>query len=269
MSSLPIGLFDSGFGGLTVLRALMKELPYEQFLYLADSQRVPYGALPPAKILQYSLECARFLVQKQIKLLVVACNTASAYAIQALQMAFDIPVIGVIEATIEKACLSQKDRFALLATEATIQSKIYDKKFMALFPKAKLTSLACPSFVSLIEKGLLHHPFTELVVKNHLQKLRLKEIDALLLGCTHYSFLKPLIQKQLSSSVALIDSAICCSEIVKKAVVEYDLFTPQKEPTCPRFYVSGSPDPFQKLGQQLLNRKIEKVEQVLLTSLKD
>lgn len=242
--SLPIGLFDSGIGGLTVMKEIMRALPQESLIYFGDTARVPYGGKSQETIIRYSLENASFLLEKQIKLLVIACNTASAFALKSLQETLSIPVIGVIEPGAKEAArTTNNQRIAILGTKGTIQSGAYQQAIKALLPDAHLFPIACPLWVPLVEESLFHHPATRLLVKEYLIPLKGQEIDTMLLGCTHYPFLTTLIQEEMGSHVSLIDSASTCAEQVATLLKDQHLETKEQAASyC--YFVSDDPEKF-------------------------
>lgn len=261
LSSLPIGMFDSGVGGLSIMQAVMHQLPHESIFYLGDTQRLPYGDCSPETILRYSLECGHFLKKQNIKLLVVACNTAS-NTVKVLEEALNIPVIGVVESTTKKAIKSTTNhQLAVLATEATIRSKTYEQSIQSFLPAAKILSIACPSFVPLIEEDLLTHPSTAITVRKYLKNLH-DQIDTLVLGCTHYFYLKSIIQAEAGNRISLIDSTNSCAEHISQILKERILHTSNFHPPHHRFFVSGDPTKFRCLGEKLLNISINPLEKI-------
>ncbi|MCS7171538.1 MAG: glutamate racemase [Aquificaceae bacterium] len=203
---MKIGVFDSGVGGLTVLRTLLKFYPKVDFVYIGDTARVPYGDKSAQTVIRYSLECAEFLVGEGIELLVVACNTASSYALEALREGFSVPVFGVIEPGVKRALsVTRRGRVGVIGTRATISSNAYgkllEKEGLEVFQKA------CPLFVPMVEEGILQGEVAKSVVSHYLDELKSKDIDTLILGCTHYPLLKPLIEEFMGSSVTVVDSA--------------------------------------------------------------
>jgi len=268
MSSLPIGMFDSGVGGLTIMRELMRQLPNESIIYLADTKRLPYGNHDAETIIKYSLECSRFLIEQKIKLLIIACNTATSYAIKTLKEKFKIPVIGVIECTVKKAAFSTgNQRLAILATEATLRSKAYEKHIQALLPVSKIISIACPLFVPLIEEGFHAHPATQLIVREYLKNLFDQKIDTLLLGCTHYLFLSSMIQNEMGPEVCLIDSTVSCAECTASTLKEKKLHAHLFNIPSHRLYVSGDPIKFRQISEKLLDIPIPTIEKITLNRL--
>lgn len=207
-NNLPIGIFDSGVGGLTVYRALHERLPAERFIYLGDTARVPYGTKSLATVERYAVENAQFLASRGIKMLVVACNTASALALPAIRKALDVEVIGVIEpgarAAVEAAGIDAS--IGVIATEATVQSGAYTKAIHQSAPAAAVVETACPLFVSLAEEGWSDSPEARSIAGNYLATIRERSVQALVLGCTHYPILRNVIQQAVGAEVLLIDS---------------------------------------------------------------
>src|SRR5258706_9743230 len=205
--TLPIGVFDSGLGGLTVVRELKKHLPHEHLIYVGDTARVPYGAKSPETIRRYALQISFYLLQKKVKALVVACNSVSAVALQALH-GIPIPTIGVIEPGARAAVLaSKKMRVGVIGTRATVSSHAYQKAIKKYSPNAHVWEEACPLLVPLVEEGWTSHPVTQLVLRGYVAPLLKNKIDTLVLGCTHYPLLKKTLQTITGSSLQLIDSA--------------------------------------------------------------
>jgi len=203
---LPIGVFDSGIGGLTVLAELMAELPQESFLYLGDTARLPYGTKSPETVARYALGAGRFLERQGIKLLVVACNTASATALPALQAALPLPVVGVVEPAARAAARVARRAAAVIGTESTVASGVYQRLLAALRPQLELFAQACPLFVPLAEEGWFDHPVTREVARLYLEPLAAKGVDTVILGCTHYPLLAAPIAAALGEGVQLVNS---------------------------------------------------------------
>jgi len=209
----PIGVFDSGVGGLTVLKAMRRMLPTEDFFYLGDTARLPYGTKSPQSISRYALQSARLLIAEQIKLLVVACNTASAVALAKLQEAFHpVPIIGVIEPGAEASCkASVSGRICVVATESTVRQGAYERAIRLLRPEASVVSIACPLFVALAEEGWIEGPLVEGIIKRYLDSLfsskKENKPDCLVLGCTHFPILAESIRNVVGPTIAIVDSA--------------------------------------------------------------
>lgn len=260
MKSKGIGLFDSGLGGLTVMKQILSVLPQENVVYFGDTARLPYGGKSPDTIIRYSLENAAFLIDQDIKILVVACNTASSYAIKPLQGRLSIPVIGVIEPGAEKAVsVTRNGRIAVLGTKATTASGMYQKHIMARLPNATVKSVACPLFVPLAEEKFLEHPAAKLIVKEYLAPLKSDNIDTILLGCTHYPLLEQLIREEVGEGVAIVDSASTCAEKVRELLELENLAADFHQIPIHRYFVSDDAERFRCMGSDFLGHPIEHV----------
>ena len=214
-SELPIGVFDSGVGGLTVLRALKQRMPNESFIYLGDTARTPYGSKGPETIVRYAHECATFLQQQRIKLLVIACNTASSFAYDQLRERFSFPVVGTVGPAIEAVVALEKVRsVAVIGTSATISSGIFERALIARLPDVVVESRACPLFVPLVEEGLTSGKLADAVVEHYLSEFEGSTVDTLLLGCTHYPLLRDQLQSFLGEQVRLVT----CSDAIASSV---------------------------------------------------
>lgn len=265
-NSLPIGMFDSGVGGLTVLKEIVRLLPTESIIYFGDTARIPYGDKSRETIIRYSIENASFLMQKGIKLLVVPCNTASAFAINHLQSMLDIPVIGVIEPGAKTiASVTKSQRVAVLGTKGTIQSGAYQAAIREYLPHASIFPVPCPLFVPLVEEQFLNHPATHLIVKEYLSSLHKQNIDSILLGCTHYPFLKPLIQEEMGPTTTLIDPALSCAQQVALTLDMYQLTSNSLNPPDYMYYVSDDPEKFQKSMKTLFSLSTQNIEMANLS----
>jgi glutamate racemase len=222
--NLPIGIFDSGVGGLTVYRALHERLPAERYVYLGDTARVPYGTKSLSTVERYAIENARFLESRGMKLLVVACNTASALALPAISRSVSVPVVGMIEPGARAAVREAAGgRVGIIATESTVKSGAYSRAVAALAPELKVTERACPLFVSLAEEGWAESDVARAVAEEYLRELREKDVSAVVLGCTHYPILRRAIQEALGASVKLIDSGKAAAEVVESVIEKEDL----------------------------------------------
>ncbi|HPY96290.1 MAG TPA: glutamate racemase [Candidatus Cloacimonadota bacterium] len=245
-----IGVFDSGVGGLTVFKEIRKKFPYEDIIYFGDTARVPYGPKSKHTVIDYSIQNTRFLIQEGVKMVVIACNTSSAVSLDILQKIFDIPIIGVIEAGSRNAIAhTKKGRIGVIGTEGTIRSEAYKKTILSIKPDAEIYSKACPLFVSLAEEGWVNHPITKDIANEYLYELKDKDIDTLVLGCTHYPILKPVIQEVIGKDVHLVDSAISIlSDIESKISKNTDNCIGKDF-----FFVSDNEDKFCKIAQDILN----------------
>ncbi|MDD5292080.1 MAG: glutamate racemase [Candidatus Omnitrophica bacterium] len=258
----PIGVFDSGVGGLTVVKELMRLLPRESIVYFGDTARVPYGTKSAETIRKFSLENILFLLKKNVKLVVVACNTASSIALPQIKRHFKVPIIGVILPGVKEAvAITKNKRIGVIATRATVNSQSYTKEIKALNPKIKVFSAACPLFVPLAEEGWLNDKVTFDVARKYLEPFRKYKIDTLILGCTHYPLLKSAINKVLGKGVTLIDSAkqVACEV---KQILDEDCSCSQEKKPSREFYVSDEPDNFRGLAQRFLGYKLNKVYKV-------
>jgi len=225
MDPRPIGIFDSGLGGLTVLAELIRHLPEENFIYVGDTARVPYGSRSKETIIKYSLEIASFLVKQNIKLLVVACNTASAHALDVLKKTFEIPIVGVIEPGVDAFfCQSNQTSVAIIGTRATIKSNTYPNLIHTRDPEILVFSKPCPLFVPLVEEGWVNHCITKNVIREYLQEIVDLNIKDLILGCTHYPLLKQDIQ-EVYPQLFLIDSSIETAKHVKNILEKNKIYT--------------------------------------------
>lgn len=259
-----IGIFDSGVGGLTVLKEVNKMLPAENIIYLGDTARVPYGIRSPETVTRYSFECAGFLLSQKIKLLIVACNTVSAISLHEIQKKVSIPVIGVIEPGARAAAISTKNKkIGVIGTEATIKSSAYTKAIKALDKDIDVFGLPCPLFVPLVEEGWTDGVIAQLVAKKYLKDIIDWGVDTLVLGCTHYPLLKNVI-KEIMTDVYLVDSAIETAKIVKDVLQMQKMECGEGVKGSRRFYVTDSPEKFISIGERFLQDKIEKIEKIIL-----
>ncbi|MBO1346949.1 MAG: glutamate racemase [Hormoscilla sp. GUM202] len=260
-----IGIFDSGVGGLTVLRELYWQLPGESILYFADTARLPYGTREPVQIQQFVREILTWMVQQQVKMVVMACNTSDALALEVLRSEFDLPIIGLILPGSRAAVRSGK-RIGVIATPATVKSNTYRRAILELDPTVQVWQVACPEFVPLIEQNRINHPYTRQVARAYLAPLLEQQIDTLVYGCTHYPLMAPVLRRILPHSVQLVDPAV---HVVAAAAQELDLLGYRNpRPLLPtRFGVSGSPELFAQLSVQWLGCTI-KVEHVNLTKVR-
>ena len=258
-----IGIFDSGVGGLTVLKEIASLLPEENLLYLGDTARVPYGTKSVETVQHYALEAAKFLVDQGVKLLVVACNTASAVALPLLRERFQLPVIGVIEPGARRAAQSQNQRIGVIGTEGTISSHRYPEAIRLLLPEARILSVACPLFVPLAEEGWAEHEVARLTAIEYLQPLLTAEIDTLVLGCTHYPLLRNTLQRVLGDTVTLVDSAEETAKSVQQLFRSQGLLRAGAG-GCRTFFVTDVPARFVRVGEAFLGKSLDLVEQVTI-----
>lgn len=272
-ANLPIGIFDSGVGGLTVYRALHSRLPNERFVYLGDTARVPYGTKSLATVERYALENSQFLASRGIKLLVVACNTASALALPKICAQIGLDVVGVIGPGARKAVEITKHKehpkIAVIATEATIASFAYAASINHASEKVEVIQTPCPLFVPLAEENWTNEPETFSIAEKYLKKIVEARVDALVLGCTHYPILREVIQQTVGENVTLIDSGEACAEEVEKLLIEKDLANPNKVTgerllcdDLDHFYVTDAAERFARVAERFLGSQPSKLEAI-------
>ena len=253
-----IGVFDSGIGGLTVVRSLMERLSGYDIVYFGDTARTPYGTKSAETVISYSLENIEFLLKHGAKIVVMACNTASSVASHRVAETFDIPIFEVVTPATEQAVTgSGRLAIGVIGTRATVKSGIYEKKIKALKPAAKVYSVACPLLVPLVEEGWLKKPETIMIIKKYLHPLRVRQIDTLILGCTHYPLLKDKIQRKIGKKVIIIDSSIAVAEKVKSFLdthPEVDQLLGKKDEF--KLFVSDITEQFEKTARITLKRNV-------------
>ena len=251
----PIGVFDSGVGGLTVAREIMRNLPSEKIVYFGDTARVPYGSKSKDTVIRYSRQIIHFLEEQQVKAIVIACNTASAFALDAVKDELDIPVLGVIEAGAKVAAKETRNkRVGLIGTLGTVGSGIHEAYLKQLDPEITVIGKACPLFVPLVEEGWLHDPVTTEIVSRYLQELKDKEIDTLILGCTHYPLIRSTIREVMGEGVRLVNPAYETALQLKALLAEMDISSSGtgEEDFPYRFYVSDLADEFKDFANSIL-----------------
>ena len=256
MTKKAIGIFDSGLGGLTILKELHRVLPHENLIYFGDTANVPYGSKSKQTVTRFSLDIARFLETQGIKMLVIACNTASALALTELRKQCTVPVLGVIEPGAQKAVQTTRNgRVAVLGTEATVKSNAYPKAILKHNPHLRIVQQACPLFVPLVEESWTKTPAARLIAKTYLTQVRKSKADTVILGCTHYPILKPVLSSLLGKRVRLVDSA----EVVAQAAKQFLQKHHQLEQTGKgklTVYASDDPVRFKRMASCLLTDKI-------------
>jgi len=256
MKHAPIGVFDSGVGGLTVVREIMRQIPNERIVYFGDTARVPYGNKSKDTITRYSRQIVRFLQAHQIKTIVVACNTASAYALDEIEKEVDVPMIGVVKPGAKTATeVTQNGKIGVIGTEATISSKLYSEYIKQLNSDATIYGKACPLFVPLVEEGLWQDPVTDEIAGRYLNELIDIGIDTLILGCTHYPLIRSTIGKVMGESVTLVNPAYETARELKELLEKKDLLN-DKKPTLGenqyQFYVSDTADKFKNFANSII-----------------
>lgn len=257
-----IGIFDSGVGGLTVAKEIIRQLPNENIVYFGDTARVPYGIKSRQTVVRFSVENILLLLKHDVKLICVACNTASSLALPEIKNNFRVPVIGVITPGAREAVYaSQNKRIGVIGTKGTIKSRTYETEIKQLDPKVKVVAVACPLFVPFVEEGWLSGDVVMSVAKTYLKPLRDAKVDTVILGCTHYPLLRPIIQEVLGKRVTLIDSAKQVAFEVKKILASEDMLNRGKGGKH-KFFVSDNPEWFSSLAQRFMGKKIPNVKKV-------
>jgi glutamate racemase len=269
MQKLSIGMFDSGVGGLTVLKEVKKLLPAEHIIYLGDTARVPYGNRSPQAVTQYTLESALVLLTKGIKLLVVACNTSSALALGLLQKKFPIPVIGVIDPCAKEVVASTKNKkVGVIGTKATVKSGAYEKSIRKLDPDIEVFSKACPLFVPIAEEGLENDEVAHLMAEKYLKDLRHSNIDTLVMGCTHYPILEDVIKKVMGKRISIVNAGRETAKEAKITLEKKKLLNERGKGGC-EYYVTDSPETFEEIGKRILKKPLTKVRSLKNLDYKD
>ena len=262
----PIGVFDSGVGGLTVAREIIRQMPDEGIIYFGDTARVPYGSKSKDTIIRYSRQIIRFLKTRQVKAIVIACNTASAYALEEVKKELDIPILGVIRAgAVSAVKATQNGKIGIIGTEGTVRSGIYETVIKEMMPQARVTGKACPLLVPLVEEGLLHDSVTDEIASRYLSELKAKYVDTLVLGCTHYPLLRSTIKRLMGEAVTLINPAYETAIELKSLLEKEDLIC------CPgvcrteeryQFYVSDLADKFTNFASSILPQQVKETKNI-------
>ena len=261
----PIGIFDSGIGGLTVVKRLAAILPNENLVYFGDTARVPYGSKSNSTVIEYALQDAKFLTTKNVKAIVVACNTASSVAISILKAKYDIPIIGMIEPGTEFALkITRNKKIGIIGTRTTTDNKAYSKALKKADEKINVFEKACPLFVPLAEEGWTKHKATYKIAEEYLKGLKEQNIDTLILGCTHYPILAGVIQGVIGENVKLIDSGIAAAELIKVEIERIGLINNSNSLGSKEFYVTDIPKKFKEIAELFLSSPVEEVKKVEL-----
>ncbi len=264
-SNTPIGVFDSGVGGLSVVKSIMQKLPNEDIVYFGDIARLPYGNKSATIIKKFAHQTVKFLINKQVKAIVIACNTISSVATESIrQIAGDIPVIDVISAGALATINSNANKVAVIATPATINSQAYPKAIHDLNNKINVISKACPLFVPMIEENFIQHKALELVAEEYLNPLLKENLDAVILGCTHYPLIRNIVQAILGNKVMIIDPADKTSDNLINLLKENLLLNSSTQKASHKFFVTDIPTKFQEIGELFLQTKMEQLELVSL-----
>lgn len=265
----PIGVFDSGVGGLTVVKELIRQLPHEDIVYFGDTARVPYGIKSKETVIRFSIENILFLLKHDVKLICVACNTVSSFALPEIKNHFKVPIVGVISPGAREAVYASRNkRIGVIGTKGTIKSRAYEDEIKHLDPKVKVTAVACPLFVPFVEEGWVNGEVVLNVVKHYLLPLKEARVDTVILGCTHYPLLKPVIQGVMGKDVVLIDSAKQVAMEVNKILANENLLNkegqgrPASRIGKRAFFVSDNPEWFSNLAGRFLGEPIKNVKKV-------
>lgn len=269
---MPIGIFDSGVGGLTVMREIVRQLPGENIRYLGDTARVPYGTRSPGTVMKYSVENTAFLISKGIKLLVVACNTSSSVSLELLKEKFPVPVIGVVEPGARAAVAATRlKKIAVIGTETTISSGSYEKAIRALDGSIAVSGVACPLFVPLIEEGWLEGEVVTLTAEKYLSPVRHSGADTLVLGCTHYPMIRRVVEDIVNCDgasgavkISLIDSAVETAGEVKRVLGDMNLLRRETGEGEREFFVTDAPEKFARIGERFLGHEIRNISKISL-----
>lgn len=264
-----IGIFDSGIGGLTVVKEIIRELPNEDLVYIGDTARVPYGTRSSDVITKFAIEMVNFLLSKKVKFLVVACNTISAVCLDKIIAISPVPVLGVIIPTVDYAMKNSKTKIiGVIGTRATIGSGVYEKNIKINHPHADIIVASCPLFVPLAEEGMGDHPSTKLIAKSYLKEFKNSKIDTLILGCTHYPLLLNTIKQEIDENINIIDSAKPTAEVLKSSLKEKGLLNKKNSKGSLEIYVTDAPERVQILAEQFLGDPFPSgLKEVILTNL--
>lgn len=265
MDNRPIGIFDSGAGGLTVLKEISEQLPNEDIVYFGDTARVPYGNRSRETVIKYSFQCIKFLLSKNIKAIVIACNTATAMALDSVVNHFNIPIIGVIDPGVKSAVNTTKtNKIAVIGTTGTINSEAYQKGIREINKSSEVIGIACPLFVPLVEEGWQNTEVARLTAEKYLIELKDHNVDTLVLGCTHYPILRYTISKVIEKSISLVNPAYETAKELKSMLTAKDMLSDKKTKSEKRFYVSDDPEKFSRIGGNILNKNIVNIEKVII-----
>lgn len=263
----PVGVFDSGIGGLTVAREIIRQMPGERIVYFGDTARLPYGSKSRDTVIRYSRQIIRFLLTKDVKAIVIACNTASSYALDTVEKEFGLPIIGVIEAGARTAVRATRNgKIGVIGTEGTIGSGIYTEVIKRIDPDVQVTGKACPLFVPLVEEGLLHDSVTDEIASRYLSELKGKFIDTLVLGCTHYPLLRSTVGRIMGGGVTLVNPAHETALELKALLKERDLACDPRaadgDPEKYRFYASDLADKFTAFATSILPEQVKETKKI-------
>jgi len=267
--SNPIGIFDSGIGGLTVVKKISSYFPNEKIIYFGDTARVPYGSKSNDTVIEYAQQDAAFLMKKNVKLIIAACNTVSSVALEVLASLIDVPIIGMIIPGAKAAAkATQNKTIGVIGTYATVSNHAYRNELIKINPNLKVFEKACPLFVPLAEEGWIDHKATYAIAEEYLSELKKNKVDTLILGCTHYPILSKVIQEVMGDDVALIDSGTAASDQVKDYLEGRGIRTHSQSESRHEFYVSDVPNRFKAVAERFLGRELNHIEKIDLEELR-
>ena len=263
MDNRPIAVFDSGIGGLTVLKEIIEQLPGEDIIYFGDTARIPYGTRSKETVIKYVLQSFGFLMTKDIKAIVIGCNTATALAIEEAKEQFDLPIIGVVEpGALAAASATKNESIGVIGTEGTINSNAYQRRIRQILPTADIIGISCPLFVPIVEEGWENSDVALIAAEKYLLELKEHNIDTLVLGCTHYPVLRYTIGKVMGADVKLINPAYETAKLTKNILKEKGLLNEKLDGGHYKYYVSDDPDKFKRIGGNMIRSQIGMVEKV-------
>ncbi|NLO10325.1 MAG: glutamate racemase [Clostridiales bacterium] len=264
----PIGVFDSGVGGLTVVKEIMNQLPGEDIIYFGDTARLPYGSKSKKTVITYTRQIVRFLMNKDVKAIVIACNTASALALETVKSEVDIPIIGVVEPGAKVAASTTiNGRIGVIGTEGTIQSGVYNEILSKTNPNVEVFGKACPLFVPLVEEGLIDDPVTCEMAKRYINELLKKNIDTLVLGCTHYPLLRKTIRKVVGEDIVLVNPAYETAKALSEVLTEKGLRNDSTPKLNHKFYVSDGAEKFRQFANSILPCEVMETKDINIEEL--
>jgi glutamate racemase len=267
-SKEPIGVFDSGVGGLTVVKEIMNQIPGESIIYFGDTARVPYGVKSKETVITYTRQIVRFLMRMGVKMIVVACNTATAFALETVNKEFNIPMVGVVKPGAKVAAKATKNgRIGVIATEGTIRSRIYNEYLSKTNPQVEVFGKACPLFVPLVEEGLIDDPVTKEMARRYIGELLEKGIDTLVLGCTHYPLLRNTIRQVVGDQVKLVNPAYETAKALKEVLLTSGLENDNTIKTDHKFYVSDGADKFKQFANSILPCEVVETKDINIENL--
>lgn len=263
MDNRAIGIFDSGIGGLTVFKEVVEQLPGEDVIYFGDTARIPYGTRSKETVIKYVMQSIKFLISKDIKAIVIGCNTASALALNEAQEKFDIPIIGVIEPGAGAAVnVTKNNKIGIIGTEGTINSNSYQETIRRILPTAEIIGVACPLFVPIVEEGWENSDVADVAAMKYLLELKEHEIDTLVLGCTHYPALRYTISKIMGDRVRLVNPAYETAKLIKNVLKEQSILNEKVDYGVYQYFVSDDPDKFKRVGGNIIRKRIGEVKKV-------